>query len=71
MKKLQCNICVKKTQIEIDREPNNIYDIFLCTECEVILAHATDDWTKKLRWLPNIEIQKHVGICVAKIIEWE
>jgi hypothetical protein len=71
MKKLQCNVCVGKTQVEIDREPNNIYDVFLCTECEVTLAYATDEWTKKLSWLPNIEIQKHIGICVAKIIEWE
>ncbi len=72
MKKLQCNICVKKKQIEIDREPNNIYDEFVCTECDVTLAYVSDNpYTKKLRWLPNIEIQKHIGICVAKIIEWE
>ena len=70
MKKSQCNVCVGETQVEIDREPNNINDKFLCTECEVTLAYATDEWTKKLRWLPNIEFEKQVGCCIATIIEW-
>jgi hypothetical protein len=72
MKKLQCNICVGKTQVEIDREPNNIYDVFLCTECDVTLAYVPfTPYTKKLMWLPNIEFEKQVGICIATIIEWE
>jgi len=72
MKKLQCNLCVEKTQVEIDREPNNFDDEILCTECEITLAYVSfTPYTKKLKWLPNIEIQKHVGMCVAKIIEWE
>jgi len=72
MKKLQCNVCVEKTQVEIDREPNNIDGNFFCTECDVTLAYVSyNPYTKKYSWLPNIEFEKQVGICIATIIEWE
>ena len=71
MKKLKCNLCVEETQIEIDREPKDIYDKFICSECDVTLAYVFQNLhTKKLSWQPNIEFEKQVGICIATIIDW-
>jgi hypothetical protein len=72
MKKLKCNLCVAETYVEIDREPNHIYDKIVCKECDVTLAYVLHTpYTKKLSWQPNNEYQKQVGICIAKIIKWD